>query len=73
MNTITFTVEGMHCSGCAATIRALLENSAGVHKAAVTFDKAEARVLYDPRAITEAQLAAVIETGSYRVADERRG
>lgn len=68
MNTVTFKVEGMHCGGCAQIIQALLERSAGVQKAAASFDDGEARVLYDSRAVTEEQLVAVIEKAGFRVA-----
>lgn len=67
MKTVTFKVEGMHCSGCAATIQALLERSSGVHRASVSFKGGEARVLYNPEAVTEGDLIAVIEKGGYRV------
>lgn len=72
MATITFKVEGMHCSGCAATIQALLERSTGVRKAAVSFNGGEAQILYDPRTVTEAELAAAIERGGYRVMNQHR-
>ncbi|HYU67820.1 MAG TPA: heavy-metal-associated domain-containing protein [Burkholderiales bacterium] len=68
MNTVTFKVEGMHCGGCAETIQALLERSAGVQKAAASFAEGEARVLYDSRAVTEEQLVAVVEKAGFRVA-----
>ncbi len=72
MNTVTFKVEGMHCGGCAETIQALLERSAGVQKAAASFDEGEARVLYDSRAVTEEQLVAVVEKAGFRVAGRSR-
>ncbi len=68
MDTVTFKVEGMHCGGCAETIQALLERSAGVQKAATSFDQGEARVLYESKAVTEEQLVAVIEKAGFRVA-----
>ncbi len=68
MNSVTLKVEGMHCGGCAATIQALLETNGGVRKAAVSFKEGEARVLYDPRNVTEEQLIATIEKGGYKVA-----
>lgn len=71
MNTVTFKVEGMHCTGCAATIQALLERSAGVRKATVSFDEGQARVLYDPQSVSEGQLIATIEQGGYRVTGPR--
>jgi copper chaperone CopZ len=71
MNNVTFKVEGMHCSGCAATIQALLESSAGVRRASASFDEHEARVLYDPGAVSEDELVAVIEKAGYRVIERR--
>ena len=73
MNTVTFKVEGMHCDGCAATIQALLERTAGVKKAAASFKEREARVLYDPQGVTEEQLIALIEKGGFRVAGRSDG
>ncbi len=73
MNTVTFKVEGMHCDGCAANIQSLLERNAGVQKAVASFKEKEARILYDPTAVTEEQLVAVIENSGYRVASRSRG
>ena len=73
MNTVTFKVQGMHCDGCAATIQALLERNAGVQRAAASFKDGEARILYDPRAVSEEQLVAVIEKCGYRVANRNHG
>lgn len=73
MNTVTLKVEGMHCDGCAATMQALLERNGGVRKAAVSFKEGEARVLYDPRSVTEEQLAAMVEKGGFRVAGRSAG
>ena len=68
MNTVTLKIEGMHCDGCAAIIQSLLERQAGTKQAAASFKDAEARILYDPQAVSEEQLVAVIERGGYRVA-----
>ncbi len=69
MSNVTFKVEGMHCSGCAATIQALLERHEGVRKASASCDEREARVLYDARSTSEEQLAAVLEKAGFRVTD----
>lgn len=69
MNNVTLRVEGMRCNGCAATIQALLERCDGVRKVSAQFDPAEARVLYDPGAVTEDEIVAVIEKAGYRVTD----
>ncbi len=73
MNAVTLKVEGMHCDGCAATMQALLERTGGVRKVAVSFKDGEARVLYDPRSVTEEQLTATIEKGGFRVAGRSDG
>ncbi|MGH8629980.1 MAG: heavy-metal-associated domain-containing protein [Burkholderiales bacterium] len=69
MNNVTFKVEGMHCTGCAATIQALLERNSSVRRASAYFDTGEARVLYDPGTVSEDQLVAVIEKAGFRVTD----
>ena len=68
MKTATFTIEGMHCDGCASTIKALLDRQAGVQMATVSFAERQARVLYDPNAIDEDRLVAAIEKPGFRVA-----
>jgi len=67
----TFKIEGIHCTGCAETIQALLQDNTGVRKAAAEFDTREARVRYDPAVISDDQLAAVIEKAGFRVTDRR--
>ena len=67
MKNVTFKVEGMHCTGCASTIQALLQRNDGVKRVSAYFNTGEARVLYDPAAISEDQLASVIEKAGYRV------
>lgn len=67
MNNVTFKLEGMHCSGCASTIQMLLQRKAGVRRVSASFDAGEARVLYDPAAVSEDDIAAAIEQAGYRV------
>jgi copper chaperone CopZ len=67
MKTATFKIEGMRCNGCATTIKTLVEMEPGVRMVAVSFDAAEARILYDPQAIAEDRLVAAIEKPGYRV------
>ena len=67
MKTATFTIEGMHCDGCAATIKTVLEREPGVQMAAVSFAEGQARVLYDPQAIAEERLVAMIEKPGFQV------
>ena len=67
MKTSRFKIDGMRCDGCADTVKAIVERQAGVQMAAVSYDDGEARVLYDPQAIDEDRLAAIIEKIGYRV------
>ncbi len=71
VKTVIFTIEGMHCDGCARTVEALVSAEAGVRKASVSFKDREARVLFDPQAVSGDQLAATIRKAGYAVADER--
>lgn len=67
MKTATLTIEGMHCTGCARTIEALLAAEPGVREAAVSFESKDVRVLYDAALTGEERLAAAIEKAGYRV------
>jgi copper chaperone CopZ len=67
MKTATFTVEGMHCEGCASTIKALLDRQPGVQMAWVSFADCQARILYEPSAIDEPRLVVAIEKPGFRV------
>ena len=67
MKAVTLQIEGMHCDGCAATIKALVERKAGVKAASVVFETGEARILYDPVATSEDRLVAVIDRSGFRV------
>jgi copper chaperone len=68
MKTATFTIEGMHCDGCASTIKSLIERQPGVQMATVSFAERQARILYDSNAIDENRLVAAIEKPGFRVA-----
>ena len=67
MKSITLTVEGMHCEGCAQTIKTLVGAEPGVRAATVSFKDREARVLYDPQATNEDRVIGAIEKPGYRV------
>jgi len=73
MHSVTLKVKGMHCDGCAATIQALIERNGGVRKAVVSFSDGEARVLYDPQSVTEAQLTVAVEKAGFRVTGRSDG
>lgn len=68
MKTAIFKVEGMHCGGCARTITAVVSAEPGVQKTSVSFKTREARILFDPRAVSEDRLEAAIRQAGYSVA-----
>lgn len=70
VKTATFKIDGMHCDGCARTIEALVSTEPGVRKATVSFKAQEARILFDPLALNEDQLAAAIRKAGYSVAGQ---
>lgn len=67
MKTTTFKIEGMHCDGCARTIKTLVEKEPGVKMTTVSYKDGEARVLFDPQSTDEDRLAATIQKPGYRV------
>lgn len=68
MKTLVVTIDGMHCDGCAETIKGLLAVEDGVKASTVSFKEGSARVLYDPAIVDEKKLMAAIEKGGYKVA-----
>jgi copper chaperone CopZ len=69
MRTVTFKIDGMRCEACADTIKRRLAATAGVRAGDVSFKDGSARVLYQPEALGEEQLAALVERAGYRVVD----
>jgi copper chaperone len=67
MESAILRIEGMHCDGCAATIKSLLERQAGVKAVNVSFTEGLARVLLDPRTTSRSALSTEIEKAGYRV------
>ena len=67
MKSVTLKIEGMHCGGCADTIKSLVEKQPGVQAVSVSFDESRARVLYDPSTTREDHLVAVIQQPGFRV------
>lgn len=60
----TFKVSGMTCAGCETTIKLALEQTPGVKRAEVSYDRGEAVVEYDSAVTNTDKLrAAINETG----------
>jgi len=71
MKTALFKIDGMHCDGCATTVKAMVERQPGVQMADVSYDQGQGRVLYDPQSIDVDRLAATIEKIGYRVTTQQ--
>ena len=72
--TATFRIEGMSCAiGCAKTIEKKLAEMNGVQKAAVDFDKKEARVYFDKTQQNKMSLSKIVAScadgATYKVID----
>jgi len=62
-----FAVEGMTCAGCAAGMKATLEREEGVASAEVDYEKASARIRFDPAKTSVQKLIAAIGEMGYTV------
>lgn len=64
MAEVTIRVAGMSCGGCVRNVTGVLKALPGVAEAEVSLDEANARVQFDPAAVSVEQLRqAVIDAG----------
>jgi copper chaperone CopZ len=68
MKSVTLEIDGMHCDGCASTIKTAVEREPGVQMAAVSFEAREARILYDAQIVGADRLVAVVQKAGFRAA-----
>lgn len=74
LDSTRFHIEGMTCAvGCAKTIETKLNETPGVQKAAVDFDKKETVVSFDKTQQSKASLTKIVEScadgATYKVID----
>ncbi|GBD84896.1 copper chaperone CopZ [bacterium BMS3Abin02] len=50
---MTFTVQGLHCTGCADTLGSALRNLDGVIRARVDYETGQMEVRFDPDRVSE--------------------
>ena len=67
---LTFRVDGMHCSTCAATIEKGLASAEGVTSAAVNFASEKVRVEFDPRRTDRARIYRTVRDLGYTPREE---
>ena len=58
-------VGGMSCQGCVKNITGVLSAMPGVASADVSLEAGEARVAFDPQAVTRSALVAAIEDAGF--------
>jgi copper chaperone CopZ len=66
LETVTVQVEGMDCASCEIPIRAALEKTAGVREAAVSYQRGDARVTFDPQQTDAQRIRGAIDSTGYR-------
>lgn len=69
--TVVLDIKGMHCTGCASGIEAMLRRVDGVTKADVSFEEKLATVEYDPAKASQEKIIATIEKMGYKAAQKR--
>jgi len=65
MENTVIKVGGMSCQGCVKNITGVLSGLTGVVSAEVSLEAAEAKVAFDPQAVTRAELLAAIEDAGF--------
>jgi copper chaperone CopZ len=65
MSKITFPINGMHCTGCALGIEAILKGDKAIKSAAVNYANEKATVEYNEKKLTPEKIAAIIAKAGY--------
>jgi copper chaperone CopZ len=66
MQQLRLQVSGMTCQGCVRSVKQVLEAVPGVRSAAVSLERSEAVVDFDPGRASAADLATAVEAAGYR-------
>lgn len=69
--TLVLDIKGMHCTGCASGIKAMLKRVDGVTKAGVSFEDRVATVTYDPAKVNAEKIVEAIEKMGYKAAPKK--
>jgi len=64
--TVTLTISGMHCEGCADGIKAMLKRTEGVMKADVSYEQKQAVVEYDAARTSPEKIMEAVEKLGYK-------
>jgi mercuric ion transport protein len=67
LESISFDVEGMTCTGCESSVAKSLENLEGVAQANASHERGKATVSFDKSMVTVREMEEAIESRGYRV------
>ena len=68
METINWTISGMHCDGCSARLQKVLSGKTGVQFAEVDFAEKQASLEFDSALISADQLQEAVEKAGFEIA-----
>lgn len=66
---VTFKIDGMHCTSCSMNIDGELEDTEGVLNAKTNYATATSVIQYDDKLATKDQLKEIIESLGYLVSE----
>jgi copper chaperone len=69
MSEVRFNVPSISCDHCARAIRSALSEATGVQQVDVDIDAKQVAVVYEPAAISEAQMKSILAEADYPVAE----
>ena len=69
MAEVDYKVTGMHCDGCAARLKKVLEAADGVRRAEASFDAGRSHIEFDMNKIGEEDLKAIIRKAGFDIAE----
>lgn len=68
METINWTISGMHCDGCSARLQKVLSGKTGVQFVEVSFAEKQASLKFDSALISADQLQEAVEKAGFEIA-----
>ena len=69
MSKVLFTVPSISCGHCVRAIRSALGETNGVQHVGVDIEAKQVAVVYEPAAVSEAQLKSILAEADYPVAE----
>lgn len=67
METTTFAISGMTCSGCAQSVTRVLSGLNGVEKVNVSLDHANAQIIFDPKVVNLDDFRFVVKAAGFEI------